>query len=84
VKTYTDPCDLLARTLRGRETVAEARSWLLDCFGDDEDAVEAIRLANHVVVVGYVQRHYEGGWVQFAKDGDAWSGLTPRERQLAA
>jgi hypothetical protein len=60
---------LLAATPRPREAVAEARSWLLDCFGDEPEAARQIRYANAVRIVKFVERHYDGGWNAFADSG---------------
>jgi hypothetical protein len=77
-----DPVDLYDRTTRPRETVADARAWLLDCeWAEGEDAHEQIVLLNDVGVIAAVERHYEGGWKAFADD--RWDGRTPRERQGA-
>lgn len=69
-------------TIRPREAVELAREWLLDCdWAEGEDAVEAIRLASAVGVIGAVQCHYDGGWIEFAKSEGLWDGRTPRERE---
>ena len=61
---------LLDLTPRVRQAVEEARAWLLDCeWAEGEDARETIRLLNHVGIVSAVERHYEGGWLEFLKNG---------------
>ena len=77
-----DAVDLYDRTLRPREAVEDARGWLLDLdWAEGEDAYDRIGLLNAVGVIAAVERHYDGGWVGFARDGGVWSGRTPRERQ---
>ncbi len=44
--------------------LGEARDWIADCFSD----VDAYALTDAEVQRG-VERHYEGGWCQFVKDG---------------
>ena len=61
---------LYYRAIRPREAVAEAKAWLLDCFGDDPEAVQEIQL---IAAIGTVQKMdvlYAGGWTQFLRDGD--------------
>ncbi len=57
-----------------RDVRDDMRAWLLDCFSD-EASVESIRLANHVVLIDGIERHYEGGMAQFMADGGYESPL---------
>jgi hypothetical protein len=63
-----------------------ARDWLLDCFGDDEQAAETIRLANAIELVRYVECHHEGGVVGFIACAypQADSGPVARATELGA
>ena len=44
------------------DTIAAAREWLMDCFGDD---VEDIEEASDRTIVMETHRQYAGGWSQF-------------------
>lgn len=59
---------LHASAVRPREAVADARTWLLDCFSDEEDQ-EEIRTLNAIRIVQSVETHYEGGYTAFLRDG---------------
>jgi len=52
-----------------RDEVREARAWLMDCFGDDDDAFAIIDTASAITIFMLVQKHYEGGWDAFIKAG---------------
>jgi len=45
--------------------VREARGWLLDCFGHDEETAEYIEIMSVLEVIIAVERHYAGGWEHF-------------------
>jgi len=61
--------DLAARP---REAVRDARAWLLDCeWAEGEDAVEEIQVLNALGIIMAVERHYDGGWKAFLRDGAA-------------
>jgi hypothetical protein len=60
---------LLATTPRPREAIAEARDWLLDCFGNEPEAARQIRYANAVRIIKFVERHYVDGWHAVARSG---------------
>lgn len=57
-----DTDTLYSWAARPREAVAEARSWLLDCFPENE---AEIRLLNAASIIIAVEKHYEGGWKAF-------------------
>lgn len=66
---YCDgPAD--AQRLAQLQAVADARDWLLDCFPNDADEILAL---GDIGIVQAMQRHYEGGWGQFALDGQYFS-----------
>jgi hypothetical protein len=48
-----------------RDEVREARGWLMDCFGDEPEAVEVISLANAILIIQLIDKHYVGGWKDF-------------------
>jgi len=48
------------------QLIAEARGWIADCTWADDVNVKA--LSTEQVKRG-IQRHYDGGWAQFVKDG---------------
>lgn len=45
--------------------LAEARGWLLDCYPDDADVIEALGAA---ALVRAVDRRYPDGWRGFLAD----------------
>jgi len=53
-----------------REEVREARGWLFDCFGDDDDAFAIIDVASAITIFLLIQKHYEGGWAAFVAAGE--------------
>ena len=59
---------LYYKAARPREACADAKDWLLDCFGDDPDAEKQIMLLSGVTIVKAVEQHYDGGWLQFLRD----------------
>lgn len=54
---------------RRRETIRDARGWLIDCFGGDEEARRYIELSNAAEILLSVERYYDGGWEGFVRDG---------------
>lgn len=49
------------------ELIIEARAWLLDCFGHDEDAADYIETMSVYEVILAVERYYAGGWDHFVE-----------------
>lgn len=47
----------------------DARGWLLDCFGHEEGATDAIHDMSAIEIQSYVNRFYHGGWDGFMLDG---------------
>ena len=47
------------------DTIAAAREWLMDCFGDQSEEIED---ATDRTIVMETHRHYAGGWNQFVAD----------------
>lgn len=47
--------------------IQDARYWLLDAFGHDEDAEEYIETMSTFEVVLAVERHFGGGWEHFVE-----------------
>ena len=37
----------------------------MDCFGDEPEAVEVISLANAILIIQLIDKHYVGGWKDF-------------------
>ena len=62
--------DLYYRAIRQRQAVADARRWLLDCFAHQPGVTRAIRLYGSLSIVERIERHYDGGWIAFLRDGD--------------
>lgn len=49
------------------EQVSAARTWLIDCFPDQEDEIKD---ASPEVIVAQTEKHYDGGWAAFLRDGN--------------
>lgn len=47
----------------------DARGWLLDCFGHEDGATDAIHDMSALEIQSYVNRFYHGGWDGFMSDG---------------
>lgn len=61
----------LARVAKGYteddRLIREARGWLLDCFGGDEETAEYIETMDVLEVILAVERYYAGGWDHFVE-----------------
>ena len=61
----------LARVAQGYTNddpiIQDARDWLLDAFGHDEDAADYIETMDVFQVVLAVERHFGGGWDHFVE-----------------
>lgn len=57
------------------ELISAARSWAADCQWADADT-DIADLADVAVIAG-VQRYYDGGWAQFARDGGQLAPMRP-------
>lgn len=66
-----DTRERLARVAQGYtsrdQLIREARGWLLDCFGHDEDTAAYIETMDVLEVILAVERHHVGGWDHFAE-----------------
>jgi len=62
--------------------IIEAKGWLLDCFGHDEDAADYIADMSVLEVILTVDKHYVGGWSHFVET--ATYPLTSEELEEAA
>ena len=51
----------------GDRLIQEAKSWLLDCFGHDEDAADYIESMSVLEVMIAVERYHFGGWDHFVE-----------------
>ena len=51
----------------GDPIIQDARGWLLDAFGNDEDVVDYIETMDTFEVVLAVERHFVGGWEHFVE-----------------
>jgi hypothetical protein len=61
------PTDPAAYLTIPRALVMDARQWLKDVEWADLEPEDVDRLTAKVVVRG-VERHYDGGWLQFVAD----------------
>lgn len=63
----------LARVAQGYTNddpiIQDARDWLLDAFGHDENAEEYIETMSVFEVVLAVEAHFGGGWTGFVETG---------------
>jgi len=66
------------QTANGPGLLAEARDWIADCAWRNLEPEDVAGLSDAQVRAG-VERHYEGGWEQFALD----CGYEPPEVRLA-
>lgn len=48
-------------------TIIEAKGWLLDCFGHDDDAADYIANMSVLDVILSVEKYYVGGWSHFVE-----------------
>ena len=51
----------------GDQLIQEARGWLLECFGHDEDAADYIETMTVLGVMIAVERYHVGGWDHFVE-----------------
>lgn len=66
--------DRIARIAQGytndNSIIQDARDWLLDVFGHDEEAKEYIEAMSVFQVVLMVEAHFCGGWADFLEAGE--------------
>lgn len=49
--------------------IQDARGWLLDAFGHDEDAEEYVGSMDVFLVILAIELHFGGGWDHFLETG---------------
>jgi len=47
--------------------IQDARNWLLDAFGDDDDVADYIENMSALEVILSVDRYFGGGWEYFVE-----------------